>query len=112
MSLGQPVELRIARRTDEDYQPPPKHPLRAFEGSGHRLGAPVPDFAPEIPGAFPVASGSSHTASTPTREPESMQTKFEVDQSKPTTSIQLRLADGTRFGDCSTVLSILTHKNT
>lgn len=106
MSFGQPVELRIARRTDEDYQPPPKHPLRAFEGSGHRLGAPVPDFTPEIPGAFPVASGSSHAASTstPTREPESMQTKFEVDQSKPTTSIQLRLADGTRFGDCSPVL--------
>lgn len=43
VNVGQPVELRVARRTDEDYKPPPRRPGQAFEGTGNRLGAPVPD---------------------------------------------------------------------
>ncbi len=93
---GQPVELRVAKRTTEDYVPPQK---KAFSGAGHRLGAPVPTFtsagsqASTMPGSFPGSSSSN------TREPEereSLNTRFEVDQTKPMTSIQLRLADGTR----------------
>lgn len=37
--MGQPVELRMAHRTNEDYSPPPKKPLKPFEGTGQRLGA-------------------------------------------------------------------------
>jgi len=110
---GQPVELRVSRRTDEDYVPTPR---RGFAGSGNRLGGVVPETpgapasmpVPQVgmpgafPGAFPVADGSSlAAASAPqpaqTREQESVGTRFAVDQTKPTTSVQVRLADGTRF---------------
>jgi len=105
---GQPVELRVARRTDEDYVSTPR---RGFAGSGNRLGgvvpesssaapAPVPVPPVGMPGGFPVAS-STAAASAPqpaqTREPESVGTRFAVDQAKPTTSVQVRLADGTRM---------------
>ncbi|KAF8646010.1 hypothetical protein AX16_007436 [Volvariella volvacea WC 439] len=92
---GQPVELRVAQRTEENYIPPKK---KAFSGSGNRLGAPVPEvvqISQAMPGAFP-APGSSSDAG-PSREREGVTTKFEVDQSLPTTSVQIRLADGTRM---------------
>jgi UBX domain-containing protein 1 len=91
--VGQPVELRVARRTTEEYQPPPPKPASPFSGSGNRLGAPVPGISSEgvVPGAFATASTSSARA-----EPDSIQPRFEVDTSLPTTSIQVRLADGTR----------------
>ncbi|GJJ14154.1 hypothetical protein Clacol_008414 [Clathrus columnatus] len=92
VDVGQPVELRVTRRLNEDYIPPPKRPLAAFEGQGHRLGSIVPETAsaePSIPGAFPTSSTSSRVEST--------QMKFEVDQTLPTTSVQVRLADGTRL---------------
>jgi len=96
---GQPVELRVAKRTTEDYVPPQTQ-NKAFSGEGHRLGAPVPTFTSAgsppstMPGSFPASSSSN------IREPEqreSLNTRFEVDQTKPMTSIQLRLADGTRM---------------
>jgi UBX domain-containing protein 1 len=114
---GQPVELRVARRTDEDYVPTPR---RGFAGSGSRLGGVVPEpVAPSssmpvpqigMPGSFPGAdvSSSSIVASAPAppvpvasrpreQAQESAGTRFSVDQTKPTTSVQVRLADGTRF---------------
>ncbi|KZT30153.1 SEP-domain-containing protein [Neolentinus lepideus HHB14362 ss-1] len=106
---GQPVELRVARRINEDYVPPPKRPDVPFSGSGHRLGSPVPPLvatgagasASNMPGGFPAASGSTSARGSsgagPDREPQSIQTRFEVDQTKPTTSVQIRLADGTRL---------------
>lgn len=104
---GQPVELRVTKRTSENFIPPlKKSGGRAFTGSGHRLGSPVPNFSSEasgsgaaMPGTFPgavaVASSSTSTAGTGT-ERASISTAFEVDQSLPTTSVQIRLADGTR----------------
>ena len=90
----------MTKRTQEDYVPPKG--VKTFSGSGHRLGAPVPDVgilggAPSMPGTFPPA-GSSLSPSAPpdTRERGEILTKFEVDQTQPTTSIQIRLADGTR----------------
>jgi len=105
---GQPVELRVAKRLADNYVLP-KHAVSAFAGEGMRLGAVVPDFAPTaaggsasgMPGAFPSraattsAAGSSSGANVLEREP--MITRFEVDQTLPTTSVQIRLADGTRI---------------
>lgn len=99
MRYGHPVELQVSRRVDEEYKPPPPRPLQAFEGSGNRLGAPTPVIAGAAPSsAGPTASGSDQARAPPTAtdDPQNVQTKFEVDQSQPTTSIQLRLADGTR----------------
>ncbi|KAM6499406.1 SEP domain containing protein [Amanita muscaria] len=96
---GQPVELRVAKRTNDDYVPPRSH-TTAFGGAGHRLGAPVPNIGSAgssqqsaMPGSFPSPSTTQNTV----RQPESLTTRFEVDQTKPMTSIQLRLADGTRM---------------
>ncbi|KAL0066265.1 protein phosphatase regulator [Marasmius tenuissimus] len=95
---GEPVELRVQKRTNEDYVPPKRG---AFHGSGNRLGAPVPEVAGSasssaMPGSFPAASPSSSEPPASTTR-SSISTVFEVDQSKPTTSVQVRLADGTRL---------------
>ncbi|KAF5375951.1 hypothetical protein D9615_008158 [Tricholomella constricta] len=99
---GQPVDIRITKRTNEPYMPP--QGTRAFAGTGNRLGAPVPNFGESsgssaMPGGFPAAvsavtAGPSVSAGA---ERESVTTRFEVDQTKPTTSVQIRLADGTRI---------------
>jgi UBX domain-containing protein 1 len=102
---GQPVELRVLRRTEEDYVPTPR---RGFAGSGSRLGGVVPEPATQqplgMPGAFPALGTPPSAAPAPaapaasrTREPETVTPRFSVDQSKPTTSVQVRLADGTRL---------------
>lgn len=99
---GQPVELRVAKRLSENYTPPPKRPTAAFGGSGNRLGSPAPTQVSEapashMPGSFPTASSSSSgPSSNSTAERQSVATLFEVDQTRPTTSVQIRLADGTR----------------
>ena len=57
-----------------------------------------------MPGAFPSGSASASVTVGPTgsgsgsgaAEPPAITTKFEVDQTQPTTSVQIRLADGTR----------------
>ena len=93
---GQQVELRVAQRMTEDYQKPPPRPKQAFEGSGQRLGAPAPQVVQgstmaavgNLPGSFAsAASGASARNVQPT---------FEVDQSKPVTTVQIRLADGAK----------------
>ncbi|KDQ07832.1 hypothetical protein BOTBODRAFT_38519 [Botryobasidium botryosum FD-172 SS1] len=99
VEMGQPVELRVARRTEEEYVQQPKR-LQAFGGQGNRLGSPVPAVSGagstgSIPGAFPTASAGAGTAKGEDRESVGM--KFEVDQSLPSTSLQIRLADGTRM---------------
>ncbi len=129
---GQPVELRVARRTDEDYVSTPR---RGFAGSGSRLGGVVPEpvapssaRAPQIgmPGAFPGPEVSSSIVASAPAPPvpvasrpreqaqESASTRFSVDQTKPTTSVQVRLADGTRFERSSLWLAIrlTTNSNT
>ncbi|KAF5344773.1 hypothetical protein D9757_013427 [Collybiopsis confluens] len=88
---GEPVELRVAKRTNESYVPPKRG---AFHGAGNRLGAPVPaaasgSSAQAMPGSFHTSSTSAPSARA---EPV---TKFQVDQSQPMTSVQIRLADGT-----------------
>ncbi|KAF8063475.1 hypothetical protein FPV67DRAFT_246408 [Lyophyllum atratum] len=98
---NQPVEVRITKRTHESYVPTPGG--KTFSGSGNRLGAPVPSFTSAVgasgsssmPGGFPPSvpvGGPSMGV-----ERESISARFEVDQTLPTTSVQIRLADGTRI---------------
>ncbi|KAG1893622.1 uncharacterized protein F5891DRAFT_1065655 [Suillus fuscotomentosus] len=94
---GQRVNLNVATRLSEEYVPPKRG---NFSGSGQRLGAPTPAItsgaAPLMPGSFP--SGSSSAAdSSASVERHGISTRFEVDQTQPTTSVQIRLADGTRM---------------
>lgn len=50
-----------------------------------------------MPGTF-LDSSSASASSSGSGERPNITTKFEVDQSQPTTSVQIRLADGTRSG--------------
>ncbi|KAF5331917.1 hypothetical protein D9611_008910 [Ephemerocybe angulata] len=93
--MGQRIELRVAKRTHDDFVPSASQ--KAFGGQGQRLGAPVPSFTPaadtaSVPGAFPTSS-----APEPSADRESITTRFEVDTDLPVTSVQIRLADGTRL---------------
>jgi len=102
--VGQPVEVRVARRTDEHYTPPPPRP---FGGSGNRLGAPAPAVvgtgtAPGgsilMPGSFPGVPVPTATSSSSRPTPiVAAAPSFEVNMDEPNTSIQVRLADGTRL---------------
>ncbi|CDH52982.1 nsfl1 cofactor p47 [Lichtheimia corymbifera JMRC:FSU:9682] len=87
---GQPVDVRVARKQDEDYVPPPKAPPKPFEGAGHRLGSPVPlseSSRSSTPGTFPASSSSTASTEQPVT----------VDESQPTTQLQIRLGDGSRL---------------
>lgn len=76
---GRDVIVDITNREAEDYKPPP---LKPFSGQGQKLGA--------IPQVVPVISTVQSTGN-PSGD------KVVVDESKPTTTIQIRLADGTRL---------------
>ena len=89
--FGQPVELRVERRTNEKYQPPPPEPMKPFGGHGNRLGAPVPDMTVAATGPVQSQQVSPPTAAPPTS------TMFQVDASQPTTQVQIRLGDGQRM---------------
>ena len=97
---GQPVELRVVKRLQDDFIPPKR---KAFSGHGHRLGSPVPGTptgvaeSSAIPGSFPPSASSSSSSQAAPRSAETFGTRFEVDQTKPTTSVQIRLADGSRL---------------
>lgn len=97
----QEVDLHISGRMNEDYVAP--QGPRAFVGSGHRLGAPTPEAVPStspsssMPGGFPGAAAAGSSSAVAPAEPAAINTRFEVDQSLPTTSVQIRLADGTRY---------------
>ncbi|KAI8092500.1 uncharacterized protein BX664DRAFT_88744 [Halteromyces radiatus] len=81
---GQPVDVRVARRQDEDYVPPPKAPPKPFEGTGNRLGSPAPS-SPSI-SSNTTAPAAATTAAAP-----------EIDANLPITSVQIRLGDGSRL---------------
>jgi hypothetical protein len=90
------------------------HAAKGLRGFWQSIGGVVPESsvpAPAsapldgMPGAFPVPEGSSSVRASSlapgappsrSREPESAGTRFAVDQTKPTTSVQVRLAYGTR----------------
>ncbi|KAJ3232744.1 hypothetical protein HDU77_000792 [Chytriomyces hyalinus] len=69
--------------------------MKAFSGAGHRLGseAPAESSSSALPGGFPSSSSSSSSAAPAPAVPAAIS----VDPNTPTTSIQIRLADGTRL---------------
>ncbi|KAJ9094191.1 hypothetical protein QFC19_008042 [Naganishia cerealis] len=104
VKFGQQVELRVAQRQTEAYQPPPKKPMKAFSGSGNRLGSPASQLVDSstsvpshqtshnMPGGFGATGQASADAIV-----QSGGLRLQVDESKPTTNVQVRLADGTKL---------------
>ncbi|OBZ89909.1 NSFL1 cofactor p47 [Choanephora cucurbitarum] len=80
---GQPVEVRVVKRQDEDYVAP-KVPVKPFAGTGIRLGS-AASYSPSPP---PSSSPAATTSPVNT---------ITVDDAQPTTNIQIRLADGSRL---------------
>ncbi|PVU95490.1 hypothetical protein BB561_001782 [Smittium simulii] len=88
---GQAVELRITKRSDEDYSEEPKK-RQVFSGSGHRLGA--------ITSTIKVNSISDEytsNAATSSSQNVSSTKPLVVDEDQPTTQLQIRLVDGSRI---------------
>ncbi|WFD34661.1 protein phosphatase regulator [Malassezia cuniculi] len=83
---GQEVEMVVARRMNERYQPPPPPPARPFSGEGNRLGSAAPTV--EDTHKKPAPARVSDSAAQPAPPP--------VDPAQPTTRVQVRLPDGGR----------------
>jgi UBX domain-containing protein 1 len=101
---NQPLQVMVDQKTDEDYVKP-KPVTRAFGGSGNRLGSPAPEAAgsgattpTSMPGGFGSSAGAGAAATGASGASQSgpSQATFELDTSKPSTSIQVRLGDGTK----------------
>ncbi|KZW03206.1 SEP-domain-containing protein [Exidia glandulosa HHB12029] len=92
--VGQPVELRVLRRLEEEYVAPVGS--STFAGSGNRLGAAIPgDGSTDMPGTFPGTDSSAGASSA--HQQAAVPSTFELDTNAPTTSVQIRLADGSRL---------------
>lgn len=106
--LNQRVTMRVQKRLTENFIPPPKPPSKPFGGTGNRLGSPLPaSLAPSAPA--PAQTSNIADAQTPA-QPSMI---FEVDNSMPVTSVQIRLSDGsrmvTRFNHTHTIGDIRRH---
>ncbi|KAI5839564.1 hypothetical protein DFP73DRAFT_483938 [Morchella snyderi] len=85
---GQPADVNVFRRLDEDYvQPKKKH--APFSGQGNRLGSPTPGGESSTSTAEPIVAPAVRTAAPIP--------SVNVDASLPTTTLQIRLGDGTRL---------------
>lgn len=89
VGFDQALKIEVDQRTNEDYQEAPKKPAKPFSGGGNRLGS----ATPELSGAG-ASSSAAVAAATP---PPAAKREIKVDESKPVTTIQLRLGDGTRL---------------
>lgn len=99
----QPVELRIAKHLKEKWSRQPAAPAGPFAGSGNRLGSESSPLsaAPAAAAPSPIFSALSQSFAAGTSDERSGasvagETLFVLDPSMPTTTLQLRLRDGTR----------------
>lgn len=80
---GGMIDVRLDNKALEDYKPERK--LQAFSGEGHRLGAPVPETV-DLPGQRSEGQQDVGPSSG-----------LAVDESKPVTTVQVRLVDNSRL---------------
>ncbi|KAK7086298.1 NSFL1 cofactor p47 [Halocaridina rubra] len=99
---GGEVYINMADHRHEDYAPP-KMTMKPFSGSGHSLGSPAPpvlgqDIRPL--GAVGGASGGTAivVSNVDLKDAEKQaQSNLNIDSQQPTTSVQIRLPDGSRL---------------
>ena len=85
----QEVDVKLEQHA-EKYKPP-KQKYKAFSGGGQRLGSPTPGPSTNSPPSNPPAINAPSPATAPNPA------VFNVDESQPTVSLQVRLGDGTRL---------------
>jgi len=81
-----PLDINLEDHRSEEYKAPAKPRIQAFSGTGHMLSS---DYAP----------AAATTASTTKEEVKIQNTpsNISVDESQPSTQIQIRLADSSRL---------------
>lgn len=85
---GQQADVHVYKRLDEDYVAP-KNKAVPFSGQGNRLGSPTPEVAAPVQAPVVVPTPqASRSAAAP---------QVDIDTAQPTTSLQIRLGDGTRL---------------
>lgn len=82
---GNEIHVNMEDHRTEDYVKP-KEIVKPFTGAGYTLGSPSPNVV--VKQEEPPIGAPSAVPSRPA---------FKVDESKPSTTIQIRLADGTRL---------------
>ena len=91
MAKGGEVNLNMEDHRNEDYVKP-KVQMKAFSGEGHMLGSPTPTVTQPSGGASAAPSAN---------------VSVNIDQSKPITQLQIRLADGSRYQNTSCIFSLI-----
>lgn len=81
------IHLDLKDNRHEDYVKRTA-PFKAFAGSGHSLGSPAPNV---------VQSSPSASAGDNENNEKKAASSLSVDESQPTTNLQIRLADGSRL---------------
>merc|ERR1712226_360727 len=76
------VHMDMEDHREQDFEPPKKK-VKAFSGAGQSLGSPTP---PVITSSATAAGASSSSAAP----------KVKIDESQPPTTVQIRMADGSR----------------
>jgi len=102
-ALGSDVDLELVDEKEKEWSPPPKPSYTAFGGSGQTLAS----------SSSSAPTSSSTPAAAPSSSSPSSATTFPIDESLPTTSVQLRLASGKRMkltvNKTSTVRQVFLH---
>ncbi|XP_063721239.1 NSFL1 cofactor p47-like [Symsagittifera roscoffensis] len=86
LANGGKVNMDMEDHREQDFEPPKKK-LKAFSGAGQTLGTPTPAVLNSAEANKPASYTSSAVTTTPT---------VPLDETKPMTNVQIRLADGSR----------------
>ena len=89
----QQCEIKVDHKMEEEYTPPKI--IEKFSGTGYSLGGPSSSsvITSSVPGAFPHSSTSISSAPQDHLPPPIQS----IDPSAPSTTLQIRLSDGTRL---------------
>ncbi|XP_039765999.1 NSFL1 cofactor p47 [Ornithorhynchus anatinus] len=102
LARGGQVNLDMEDHRDEDFVKP-KGSFRAFTGQGQKLGSTAPQVLSSEPAGWGAAPPPRREPETPAPSgpagppPPSAPAGPDVDESQPTTNVQVRLADGRRL---------------
>ncbi|KNC80078.1 hypothetical protein SARC_07548 [Sphaeroforma arctica JP610] len=81
------VSVVVSDKKGEEYVPT-KKPMKAFGGVGRTLGSPTPEV---------LGAGTVGVSATPASSSGATENPVAVDDTQPTTSVQIRLSDGARL---------------
>ncbi|QSL64893.1 hypothetical protein MERGE_002197 [Pneumocystis wakefieldiae] len=89
VEVGQEVDLRVQKMMDKEYKPSKKYV--PFSGTGQRLGSPIPKV---------INSASSRSSEDTKNSCRDIVYKHTVNETSPTTTLQIRFGDGSKHTQC------------